>query len=81
MNNTIKDKKKIKKLARRIWDYYHLNHKLKKADLILVLGSHDTRVAERGAKLFLVGAGSGNNGYFFANILCRLSGRKRFQCF
>ncbi len=55
MNNTIKDKKKIKKLAEKIWDYHRLNHKLKKADLILVLGSHDTRVAERGAELFLAG--------------------------
>ncbi len=36
-----------------IWEYHHLNHKLEKADCILALGSHDTRVAERGAQLFL----------------------------
>ncbi len=41
--------------AKTIWDYHHLHHQLKKADLILVLGSHDTRVAERGAQLFLDG--------------------------
>lgn len=45
----------IKKLAKTIWDYHHMNHILKKSDYILVLGSHDTRVAERGAELFLQG--------------------------
>jgi uncharacterized SAM-binding protein YcdF (DUF218 family) len=44
-----------KKLARKIWDYHHLNHQLSKADCIFVMGSHDTRVAERGAELFLKG--------------------------
>ena len=42
-------------LARKIWDYHHLNHQLEKSDAILALGSHDTRVAERGAQLFLEG--------------------------
>jgi len=42
-------------LAKKIWDYHQLNHKLKKVDCILILGSHDTRVAERGAELFLQG--------------------------
>ena len=32
-----------------------MNHVLEKADCILALGSHDTRVAERGAELFLEG--------------------------
>jgi uncharacterized SAM-binding protein YcdF (DUF218 family) len=32
-----------------------MNNTLEKADCILVLGSHDTRVAERGAELFLEG--------------------------
>ncbi|CAN5627064.1 YdcF family protein [soil metagenome] len=41
--------------ARKIWEYLHVNHQLQKADCILVLGSHDTRVAERGAELFLSG--------------------------
>jgi len=47
--------KLVDKLAKKIWDYHHMNHKLKRADCILVLGSHDTRVAEKGAKLFLQG--------------------------
>lgn len=42
-------------LARKIWDYHHVNHPLHKADCILVLGSHDPRVAERGAELMLQG--------------------------
>lgn len=45
----------IDELAKKIWDYHHLNHPLKKADCILVLGSHDTSVAERGTQLFLDG--------------------------
>ena len=45
----------ILSLARVVWDYHLLNHKLEKADCIFVLGSHDTRVAERGAELFLAG--------------------------
>ena len=43
------------KLANIIWDYHHMNQDLKKADCILVLGSHDTRVAIRGAQLYLDG--------------------------
>lgn len=42
-------------LARKLWDYHLMQHKLEKADCILVLGSHDTRVAERGAELWLQG--------------------------
>jgi uncharacterized SAM-binding protein YcdF (DUF218 family) len=41
--------------ARIVWDYHHVSHALQKADCIIVLGSHDTRVAERGAELFLEG--------------------------
>jgi uncharacterized SAM-binding protein YcdF (DUF218 family) len=41
------------KLAKKIWDYHHVNHTLVKSDCILALGSHDTRVAERAADLFL----------------------------
>jgi uncharacterized SAM-binding protein YcdF (DUF218 family) len=41
--------------ARIVWDYHHLHHALAKADCIIVLGSHDTRVAERGAEVFLEG--------------------------
>jgi uncharacterized SAM-binding protein YcdF (DUF218 family) len=40
-------------LAQKVWDYHHLNHRIVKSDAILVMGSHDLRVAERGAQLFL----------------------------
>jgi uncharacterized SAM-binding protein YcdF (DUF218 family) len=41
--------------ARHIWEYHQVHHQLQKADCILVLGSHDLRVAERGAELMLKG--------------------------
>lgn len=50
-----------------VWDYMHMNHELKKADVIFVLGSRDIRVAKYAAQLFLNGwaplilfAGSGS---------------------
>jgi uncharacterized SAM-binding protein YcdF (DUF218 family) len=42
-------------LAQKIWDYHRMNHQLSKADAILVLCSHDKKVAECGAQLFLDG--------------------------
>src|SRR5688500_13166487 len=45
----------ILQLAKKLWDYHHMNHKLEKADVILVLGSHDLRVAGRGAEVWLEG--------------------------
>ncbi len=45
----------IHTLAEKIWHYHKMNHQLEKADAILVLCSHDKRVAERGAQLFLEG--------------------------
>lgn len=45
----------IDSLAKVIWDYHHMNQVLTPADLIIVLGSHDTRVAQRGAELYLKG--------------------------
>lgn len=47
--------KMIEDLARLIWDYHHLHHRLQPADLILALGSNDTRVADRAAELYLAG--------------------------
>jgi uncharacterized SAM-binding protein YcdF (DUF218 family) len=41
--------------ARTVWAYHQVHHALAEADAILVLGSHDTRVAERGAELLLGG--------------------------
>jgi uncharacterized SAM-binding protein YcdF (DUF218 family) len=46
---------RIRPLVEIIWRYHQLNHEVVKADAILVLCSHDTRVAERGARLFLDG--------------------------
>ncbi|MEK7496285.1 MAG: YdcF family protein [Patescibacteria group bacterium] len=45
----------IDKLAQTLWDYNKLESSLTKADVILILGSNDIRVAERGAELFLQG--------------------------
>jgi uncharacterized SAM-binding protein YcdF (DUF218 family) len=41
--------------AKTVWDYHHMNTALHKADCIFVLGSHDTRVAERAAEIYLQG--------------------------
>jgi uncharacterized SAM-binding protein YcdF (DUF218 family) len=41
--------------AKKLWDYHHLRHSPQRSDCILVLGSHDLRVAERGAELYLQG--------------------------
>jgi uncharacterized SAM-binding protein YcdF (DUF218 family) len=40
-------------LAEKIWRYHQMNHQLDRAEAILVLCSHDKKVAERGAQLFL----------------------------
>jgi len=45
----------VDRFARIVWDYHHVNHSLEPAECILVLGSHDTRVAERAAELFHAG--------------------------
>jgi uncharacterized SAM-binding protein YcdF (DUF218 family) len=45
----------ILRLAERLWEYHQLHHQVTRADVILVLCSHDTIVAERGAELFLEG--------------------------
>src|ERR1044071_6983039 len=42
-------------LAEKLWDYHLMKHRVVKADAILVLCSHDERIAERGAQLFLEG--------------------------
>jgi uncharacterized SAM-binding protein YcdF (DUF218 family) len=45
----------VDRFARIVWDYHHVHHTLEPAECILVLGSHDTRVAERAAELFHAG--------------------------
>jgi uncharacterized SAM-binding protein YcdF (DUF218 family) len=44
---------RIRALVEKLWRYHQLDHQLSPADAILVLCSHDVRVAERGAQLFL----------------------------
>ena len=46
---------RLRPLVERVWRYHHMNHELQKSDVIAVLCSHDTIVAERGAQLFLDG--------------------------
>ena len=46
---------RIRPLVERVWRYHQMDHHLAKADAIMVLCSHDTIVAERGALLFLEG--------------------------
>ncbi len=43
----------VEALAETLWNYHLMRHEIAKADAILVLCSHDERVAERGAQLFL----------------------------
>jgi len=42
-------------LANILWNYHQLHHTLEQSDCILVLGSMDTRTAERGADIYLQG--------------------------
>lgn len=46
---------RVHELALRLWQYHHMNHEIGPAGAILVLCSHDTCVAERGADLWLQG--------------------------
>src|SRR6476620_11783040 len=46
---------RLRPLVEQVWRYHHMNHDLQKSDVIVVLCSHDTIVAERGAQLFLDG--------------------------
>jgi uncharacterized SAM-binding protein YcdF (DUF218 family) len=45
----------IRALAEKLWHYHQMKHQLEPADAILVLCSHDKKVAERGAQLLLDG--------------------------
>lgn len=45
----------IKAWAKKLWDYHHMQHTLQQSDCILALGSHDLRVADRAAELYLEG--------------------------
>lgn len=43
--------------AKILWDYLQMHQQPVKSDIIFCLGSHDTRVAERAAELYLAGLG------------------------
>jgi len=43
------------RLAKILWNYHLLHHQLQKSDCIMALGSHDLRVADRAAELWLEG--------------------------
>ena len=63
-------------LARVLWDYMRLRHELVPCDLILVLGSNDTRVAEHAADLYRRGLAprvlfSGNSGRLTRHLFDR----------
>ncbi|MEO5908204.1 MAG: YdcF family protein [Ginsengibacter sp.] len=47
--------KEIKRLGKLLWNYHLMNLELVKSDCILALGSHDLRVADRTAELYLQG--------------------------
>ena len=66
MNNSLQTDDE---LAQIIWDFNVAIDSVERVDLILVLGSNDIRVAQRGAQLFKEGFGSrlmfsGNVGKF-----------------
>ncbi len=46
---------RIDELTNVIWNYHHMHQPIEKADVLLVLGSNDLRVAEYAAKLFTDG--------------------------
>ena len=43
---------KIHKLAKILWDYHRLGHEIRPSQAMLVLGSHDLRVADHAAELY-----------------------------
>jgi uncharacterized SAM-binding protein YcdF (DUF218 family) len=47
--------KETDELVKTIWEYFQINLPLEKADAIFVFGGYDTRVADKGAKLYLEG--------------------------
>ncbi|MBN8859440.1 MAG: YdcF family protein [Sphingobacteriales bacterium] len=63
----------ITEAAKKLWEYHHMHHELKLSDCILALGSHDLRVADRAAELYLEGLApllicSGGLGNLTSNI-------------
>jgi uncharacterized SAM-binding protein YcdF (DUF218 family) len=46
---------RLRALVEKLWRYHQVNHDLTRSDAILVLCSHDLRVADRAADVFLQG--------------------------
>lgn len=55
IQDTVVINEEVIKLARTLWDYHHMQHELIPSDAIFALGSHDLRVANRAAELYLEG--------------------------
>jgi uncharacterized SAM-binding protein YcdF (DUF218 family) len=55
VQGAVSDPASVDAWARIVWDYHRLNQPLEPAEVVVVLGSHDPRVAERGADVFLEG--------------------------
>lgn len=71
----------VERLAELVWDYHRMHHELVPKEILLVQGSHDLRVAERGASLFLDGFAplivfSGGLGNFTRNLWDEPEARK-----
>ena len=49
------NEEQVLELAEVLWNYHHMDMPLEPADVILVMGSHDLRVGEYGARLWLEG--------------------------
>ncbi|MEM6845310.1 MAG: YdcF family protein [Bacteroidota bacterium] len=47
----------VEQAIQTVWDFHQMDHQVTPSDAILALGSHDTRVAERAADLWLSGMG------------------------
>jgi uncharacterized SAM-binding protein YcdF (DUF218 family) len=52
------EREQVDILAKKIWEYHHLNHTLKKADIIIGFTSFDLSVAEYAAELYKKGYAS-----------------------
>lgn len=48
----MKEELSVDALAKKLWNYHHMDHTLEKADAIFVQGSIDIRIAEYGVELF-----------------------------
>lgn len=55
MSNALPWNSEIESAALIIWDYHCLKRPVEKAEMILILGSHDLRVGDRSAELYHAG--------------------------